>query len=94
MVGEDDALIESKDVPEISAFFGLVPDHPTKAWARPDGTGVTVFPDVSHCMMVDPFWHEVAERTLGLLDKFETKEQKKNAMASSLAASLNKKAAR
>lgn len=63
---------------------------PPTSFTNPDGTGVTIFPDVAHCMMVDPFWEEVSERMLRILQKFESKEDKKSDMLRSLSNSLKK----
>eukprot|EP01127_Copromyxa_protea_P018603 TRINITY_DN5889_c0_g1_i2.p1 TRINITY_DN5889_c0_g1~~TRINITY_DN5889_c0_g1_i2.p1 ORF type:complete len:748 (-),score=166.46 TRINITY_DN5889_c0_g1_i2:7-2250(-) len=85
MAGDKDYLLELQDLPEILSFFGLANDNPNKqTWIRPNGTGATVFSDVAHCLMLDPFWEEVAERVLDVVQKFESKET----MASSLSNSL------
>jgi hypothetical protein len=91
MAGKSDALLSMDDLPEISAFFGLVPPESQKqTWVLTDGTGVTVFPDMAHCLMLDPFWEDVAERTLEVVQKWEGKQETKQDLKQSLTKSLNK----
>lgn len=91
MVAEDDKLVELPDVPEICAFFGLLQDYPTHSFTNPDGTGVSVLPDISHCMMLDPYWDEAADRITKVIERFESKAIQKNDLSQSLSNALSKK---